>query len=255
MWRTRGGPRTALTRCRSGEHARKFLQDLVTNDVAQLGAPHSRVFAVMLNPKGRGLFDIHASVSAAGGADGATHEADPSAQPERAHGVETFLLDVDGPQSALLQKHLRMYNLRTRVRVDDLGQDAAVWALLPLEPDLRASAAPEAGREGSAPPSGADGPWAGVSLREALSSDPASASSPELVSVGADTRAPEAMGCRAIVPSSVDGACCSRRGGLAAAASPSVCRVVAVAKLLGIDEVEARDAYQVLRFTAGLPEG
>ncbi len=87
----------------SGEEARSWLQDLVTNDVTRL-APGAPVYAALLTPQGKYLFDFVL--------------VDP--------GDGSVLLDVAaGPAPALL-KRLSMYRIRRKVTVEDASAEWGV---------------------------------------------------------------------------------------------------------------------------------
>src|SRR4051794_11841699 len=85
--------------------ARSFLQGLVTNDVAQ-SAPGSAVYAALLTPQGKLLFDFLLYEAAA----------------------DRFLIDVAETRAADLLKRLTLYRLRAKISLErtDLAV-AAVW--------------------------------------------------------------------------------------------------------------------------------
>ena len=74
-----------------GDEALPFLQDLVTNDVGAL-APEQLVYAALLTPQGKFLFDFFVR-SAEGGA----------------------ILDVAADQGPALARRLMMYRLRRKL--------------------------------------------------------------------------------------------------------------------------------------------
>jgi len=93
----------------AGEEARSFLQNLVTNNVERV-APGHAVYAALLTPQGKFLFDFFMC-------------ADPA-------DAEAVLLDCDGARAGDLAKRLTMYKLRAKVTIDDLSESlgvAAIW--------------------------------------------------------------------------------------------------------------------------------
>jgi folate-binding protein YgfZ len=103
-----------------GEEARDWLQGLVTNDVARL-APGAPVYAALLSPQGKYLFDFILTDDGAGG----------------------VLLDLAADRAEALAKRLGMYRIRRKVTVEpapELGV-AVVWGGdapgAPFEPDPR----------------------------------------------------------------------------------------------------------------------
>ncbi len=97
----------------SGPQARDFLQGLVTNDIAGGLAPGSGLYAALLSPQGKILFDFLVTEG-----DGA------------------LLLDVAREQRDALLKKLSMYKLRSKVGIearDPLG----VYVNLAGHPDNR----------------------------------------------------------------------------------------------------------------------
>jgi tRNA-modifying protein YgfZ len=81
----------------SGEDAEIFLQNLVTNDVARIAAG-SCVYAALLSPQGKYLFDFFVVPAARG-----------------------FLLDVKADRAVALAQRLSMYKLRAKVSIADAG--------------------------------------------------------------------------------------------------------------------------------------
>ena len=109
-WRGLHDERRATLRL-TGADARAFLQGLVTNDVDRL-APGRPVYAAMLSPQGKYLFDFHIFDAAPLGDDGA------------------LLLDVAADRAEALAKRLNMYRLRRDVEVsepDDAYGVALAW--------------------------------------------------------------------------------------------------------------------------------
>ncbi len=97
-----------------GEDATSFLQGLLTNDVAGLGAHEAR-YAALLSPQGKILFDflvVRAPVAA-----------------------DEFLLDCAAAQAGDLAKRLALYKLRARIVIADESADHAVIAYWNAEPE------------------------------------------------------------------------------------------------------------------------
>ena len=90
----------------SGEDARHFLQNLVTNDVESLKPGEAR-FAALLTPQGKILFDFFVIAERDGG----------------------FLLDVSAKLAADLIKRLGFYKLRARVEIEPRPDLAVAVAL------------------------------------------------------------------------------------------------------------------------------
>src|SRR6056297_2089199 len=98
----------------AGEAAHGFLDGLITSDVdnAQPGKP---IFAALLTPQGKILFDffLHVAPGSEGG----------------------FLIDCRRELLADLAKRLKFYRLRARVTLDERAEDLAViagWGSAPL---------------------------------------------------------------------------------------------------------------------------
>lgn len=136
----------------TGPEAGDFLQGLVTNDVKAL-APGKAVYAALLAPQGKILFDFLISGN-----------------------KEAILLDCPAPAREALARKLRMYRLRARIAIED-RDDLVVFAGLAAPPpgavatydDPRHPGLP---RRAIAPPeavaSGLAGPDAYHALRRAL---------------------------------------------------------------------------------------
>jgi len=105
-WRGFHDSRRAALRL-SGADARAFLQGLVTNDVNRL-APGAPVYAAMLSPQGKYLFDFHIFDAAPLGEPGA------------------LILDVAADRAEALAKRLNMYRLRRDVAITDASADYGV---------------------------------------------------------------------------------------------------------------------------------
>lgn len=87
-----------------GRDGRKLLQGLVTGDVEQGFAEHDAFFTAFLNAKGRILYDAIA---------------------QRA-GDDEILLDVDQAMAPYLLRHLKMYKLRSKVKISDASDEFSV---------------------------------------------------------------------------------------------------------------------------------
>jgi tRNA-modifying protein YgfZ len=88
-----------------GPDAATLLNGLVTNDVTKASQTQA-IFAAMLTPQGKYLFDMFVLSD---GADG-------------------YVLDVSRPSD--FTKRLMMYKLRSKVSIEDMSQTLAVYALL-----------------------------------------------------------------------------------------------------------------------------
>lgn len=90
----------------TGEEAVKFLQGLISNDVEKV-APARAIYATLLSPQGRFLFDFFV-----------------------AHRHGGLLVDCEAARAAELAKKLTLYKLRSKVAVENLtGQQtvAVAW--------------------------------------------------------------------------------------------------------------------------------
>jgi tRNA-modifying protein YgfZ len=96
----------------SGDDARHFLQNLVTNDVEKLKAGEAR-FAALLTPQGKILFDFFIVADADG-----------------------FLLDAPKALEAEILKRLGFYKLRAKVAVEP-KDDFAVAVIWDGKPELK----------------------------------------------------------------------------------------------------------------------
>jgi tRNA-modifying protein YgfZ len=101
-----------------GSDAEKFLQQLVTNDV-ELGVSRRSVFAALLSPQGKVLFDF--LVTRHGGG---------------------YLLETAADKAPELVKRLQMYRLRARVDLTDASDKFAVQAVWTDPPDDTGDAGP-----------------------------------------------------------------------------------------------------------------
>ncbi|MGO4871793.1 MAG: YgfZ/GcvT domain-containing protein [Roseiarcus sp.] len=97
-----------------GEDASGFLQGLLTNDVASLGAHEAR-YAALLSPQGKILFDflvVRAPLAA-----------------------DEFLLDCPAALAADLAKRLALYKLRAKIVIVDESADHGIIAYWQGEPE------------------------------------------------------------------------------------------------------------------------
>jgi folate-binding protein YgfZ len=92
----------------SGEDARDFLQNLVTNEMDEV-TPERAGYGALLTPQGKIICDFF--IVALPAEDGGG-----------------FLLDVPLLQTADLMKRLKLYKLRAKVALDDLTEASAVLA-------------------------------------------------------------------------------------------------------------------------------
>jgi folate-binding protein YgfZ len=90
-----------------GPEARTFLQGLVTNDVTRVN-PARAIYAALLTPQGKFLFDFLIADDGAGG----------------------MLFDTDRERLPELAKRLTFYKLRSKVEIADLSGELAVTALV-----------------------------------------------------------------------------------------------------------------------------
>ena len=88
-----------------GPEARTFLQGLVTNDVTRVN-PARAIYAALLTPQGKFLFDFLIADDGIGG----------------------LLLDTDRDRLPELAKRLTFYKLRSKVEIVDRSDDLAVTA-------------------------------------------------------------------------------------------------------------------------------
>ncbi len=88
----------------AGEDVRGFLQGLVTNDMALL-APDRPLWAALLSPQGKALFDF---ILWAGGGD--------------------VLIDCEAEQAEALGRRLAMYRLRRPIRIGRVEDTGVHWS-------------------------------------------------------------------------------------------------------------------------------
>jgi len=89
----------------SGEERESFMQGLVSNDVGLL-RKQKAIHAALLSPQGKILFDFFI-----------------------VNDGESYLVDAPAAQGADLLKRLKMYKLRARVEIADLGESHGVAAM------------------------------------------------------------------------------------------------------------------------------
>jgi len=90
----------------SGSDAREFLQGLMSNDVEEVTA-ESSIYAALLTPQGKFLFDFFVSQGEA---------------------TDVLMLDCEAHRLADLQKRLTMYKLRADVTIEDITGAHSVLA-------------------------------------------------------------------------------------------------------------------------------
>ncbi|KAM3321985.1 putative transferase, mitochondrial [Capsicum chacoense] len=139
------GPMASLLKTRSvirftGPETVKFLQGLVTNDVRRLinSQPEDRtnltatnvpfvsvppVYAALLTPQGRFLFDMFLYRPAKGVEMLDKDGSGPGAENEE---VEVFA-DVDGSELDELMQTLKKYRLRSKVDIESVADDFSCW--------------------------------------------------------------------------------------------------------------------------------
>src|SRR6201984_591989 len=93
----------------NGDDARKFLNGLVTSDIAK-GTPEAASFAALLTPQGKVIVDF--ILAAAPHADG-----------------RDFFLDCPRALAPTLLQRLNFYKLRAKVIVEDLSETLGVLAI------------------------------------------------------------------------------------------------------------------------------
>lgn len=94
-----------------GPEARTFLQNLITNNVDLVDGTRA-VYAALLTPQGKFLFDFFISKDDEGSA-----------------GSDAVLLDCDGARAADLVKRLNFYKLRADVTIENLSDTLKVMAV------------------------------------------------------------------------------------------------------------------------------
>lgn len=90
----------------TGEGARAFLDNLITNDMGLIAAPSPAIHAGLLTPQGKILFEFFVVATPAG-----------------------FLLETALAQTAALAKRLTLYKLRAKVEIKDAAGEVVVAVL------------------------------------------------------------------------------------------------------------------------------
>lgn len=98
----------------SGHNALGFLQNLVTNDTSTLSDNNKSMYCHMLNSKGRFMYDIFLNLVS----------------------KDHVLVDVAYQQKDALVKVLKMYSLRSGVRIQDVSDEYHIFACLGNAPSL-----------------------------------------------------------------------------------------------------------------------
>ena len=98
-----------------GKEASNFLQGLITNDMMHLEEGAANLYALFLNIKGRVLYDVIVYKS----------------QEDDVYYIECDLQAADP-----LQKHLRMYRVRRKIDIDNVGDNINIWTLFDSASDL-----------------------------------------------------------------------------------------------------------------------
>lgn len=102
----------------SGPDAAKFLQGLITNNVDS--SRDSPLYAAFLDARGRVLWDVFVWVW-------------PALVAEQGHWA--CYIEVDGSELESLKKHLKRHKLRSKVVIEEVGQDQiTVWAAWGIAP-------------------------------------------------------------------------------------------------------------------------
>ncbi|KAF4523772.1 hypothetical protein B566_EDAN013600 [Ephemera danica] len=91
----------------SGNEAAPFLQGLITNDMRHLEEGSPAMFCVFLNTKGRVLYDSIVY------------------HPPRENDV--FYVECDADASPALQRHLKLYRVRKKIDIEDIGNTNTIW--------------------------------------------------------------------------------------------------------------------------------
>ena len=85
-----------------GDDAKKFLQNLITNDINKVSKKNS-IFAALLSPQGKYLFDFFVIKT-----------------------IDGYLLDCDGNCTKGLIDNLSKYKIRSKVKIKDLSSKFVV---------------------------------------------------------------------------------------------------------------------------------
>ncbi|KOC64667.1 Putative transferase CAF17, mitochondrial [Habropoda laboriosa] len=89
-----------------GNEASSFLQGLITNDMKHFEEGAANIYALFLNIKGRVMYDVIIY---------------------RSEEDNVYYIECDSQAVGLLQKHLKMYRVRRKIDIDNLGDTVNVW--------------------------------------------------------------------------------------------------------------------------------
>ncbi|XP_076657469.1 iron-sulfur cluster assembly factor IBA57, mitochondrial [Halictus rubicundus] len=92
----------------SGMETSNFLQGLITNDMKHIEEGASNLYTVFLNIKGRVLYD---------------------AIIYKSQEDNVFYIECDSQAADPLQKHLKLYRVRKKIDIDNIGDKLNVWTL------------------------------------------------------------------------------------------------------------------------------
>ncbi|XP_076234458.1 iron-sulfur cluster assembly factor IBA57, mitochondrial [Calliopsis andreniformis] len=91
-----------------GKETSDFLQGLITNDMRHFEEGAANLYALFLNIKGRVMYDVIIYKS---------------------QEDNVFYIECDSQAVDPLQKHLKIYRVRRKVDIDNLGDNINIWAL------------------------------------------------------------------------------------------------------------------------------
>ncbi|KAH0949284.1 hypothetical protein HN011_003505 [Eciton burchellii] len=91
-----------------GNEASAFLQGLITNDMKHLDEGAPSIYTLFLNVKGRVMYDAIVYKS---------QESD------------SYYVECDSRVAEPLEKHLKMYRVRRKIDIEDMGDEIAVWSM------------------------------------------------------------------------------------------------------------------------------
>ncbi|XP_076283041.1 iron-sulfur cluster assembly factor IBA57, mitochondrial [Lasioglossum baleicum] len=92
----------------SGKETSNFLQGLITNDMKHIEEGASNLYTLFLNIKGRVLYDVIVYKS---------------------QEDNVFYIECDSQAVDPLQKHLKMYRVRRKIDIENIGDKLNVWTL------------------------------------------------------------------------------------------------------------------------------
>ncbi|XP_033324364.1 iron-sulfur cluster assembly factor IBA57, mitochondrial [Megalopta genalis] len=101
-----------------GNEASNFLQGLITNDMKHIDEGAANLYALFLNIKGRVIYDVIVYKS---------------------QEDNVFYIECDSQAADPLQKHLKVYRVRRKLDIDNVGDKIKVWALFDPVPYLNKS--------------------------------------------------------------------------------------------------------------------